>query len=233
MPARCAGGCNRPVLVSWRLGRCPITRPPPASTPMAVDILVDLKGYTQHARTAILTYRPAPIQAQFLGYPGTMGTRLVDYLIADRFVVPDAHFRDYDEHIVHLPDCYQPNDPQRVIGPTPTRTDAGLPETGYGLLLVQRDLQDHARDVRHLDAAVAVGARERPVAARVQPMGAGQPSTGSPGPRRRSGTVDLCSQTVHMPRILAGSRWPIWCWTPCRSTLTPRPAMPCGPVSPC
>lgn len=95
-----------------------------------VDVLVDLKGYTQHARTAILTYRPAPIQAQFLGYPGTMGTRLVDYLIADRFVVPEAHFRDYDEHIVHLPDCYQPNDPHRLTDATPTRSDAGLPETG-------------------------------------------------------------------------------------------------------
>jgi predicted O-linked N-acetylglucosamine transferase (SPINDLY family) len=95
-----------------------------------VDILVDLKGYTQHARTGILTYRPAPIQAQFVGYPGTMGTRLVDYLIADRFVVPEAHFRDYDERIVHLPDCYQPNDPHRVMGPTPTRTEAGLPEIG-------------------------------------------------------------------------------------------------------
>jgi len=95
-----------------------------------IDILVDLKGYTQHARTGILTYRPAPLQAQFLGYPGTMGTRLVDYLIADRFVVPDEHFRFYDEHIIHLPDCYQPNDPHRVIGTTPTRTEAGLPETG-------------------------------------------------------------------------------------------------------
>ncbi len=95
-----------------------------------IHILVDLKGYTQHARTAILTYRPAPIQAQFLGYPGTMGTRIVDYLIADRFVVPESQFHHYDEHIVHLPDCYQPNDPQRVIGATPTRTAAGLPATG-------------------------------------------------------------------------------------------------------
>jgi protein O-GlcNAc transferase len=95
-----------------------------------VDILVDLKGYTQHARTGILTYRPAPIQVQFLGYPGTMGTRLVDYLIADRFVVPSEHWRDYDEHIVHLPDCYQPNDPHRLIGALPTRADAGLPESG-------------------------------------------------------------------------------------------------------
>jgi protein O-GlcNAc transferase len=59
-----------------------------------------------------------------------MGTRLVDYLIADRFVVPESHFPYYDENVVHLPDCYQPNDPNRLIGPTPTRVKAGLPETG-------------------------------------------------------------------------------------------------------
>jgi protein O-GlcNAc transferase len=95
-----------------------------------IGILVDLTGYTQHARTGILTFQPAPIQAQFLGYPGTMGTRLVNYLIADAFVVPNAHFKYYDEHVVHLPHCYQPNDPHRPIGPTPTRTDAGLPDAG-------------------------------------------------------------------------------------------------------
>jgi len=96
-----------------------------------IDILVDLKGYTQHARTAILAYRPAPIQAQFLGYPGTMGTRIVDYLIADRFVVPESHFAHYVERVVHLPDCYQPNDPKRAIGVTPSRHEAGLPDTGF------------------------------------------------------------------------------------------------------
>jgi protein O-GlcNAc transferase len=99
----------------------------------AIDILVDLKGYTQHARTGILTFRAAPIQVQFLGYPGTMGTPLVDYLIADPFVVPEAHSADYDEQIVRLPDCYQPNDPGRIVGPTPTRLEAGLPETGLVL----------------------------------------------------------------------------------------------------
>jgi len=95
-----------------------------------IDVLVDLQGYTHHARTGILTFRPAPIQAQFLGYPGTMGTRLVDYLIADKFIIPESHFRHYAERIVHLPDCYQPNDPQRAIGPAPTRSEAGLPGTG-------------------------------------------------------------------------------------------------------
>jgi predicted O-linked N-acetylglucosamine transferase (SPINDLY family) len=96
-----------------------------------IDILVDLKGYTQHARPGILTYRAAPIQAQFVGYPGTMGTRLVDYLIADSFVIPETHFRYYDERIVHLPDCCQPNDPLRSMGAVPARADAGLPETGF------------------------------------------------------------------------------------------------------
>jgi protein O-GlcNAc transferase len=95
-----------------------------------IDILVDLNGYTKHARTEILTYRPAPIQIQFLGYPGTMGTPLVDYLIADWFVIPEAHSQYYDEQIVRLPDCYQPNDPRRERGAIPTRKDAGLPDLG-------------------------------------------------------------------------------------------------------
>lgn len=96
-----------------------------------IHILVDLKGYTQHARPGILAYRPAPLQVQFVGYPGTMGTRLVDYLIADSFVVPPDHFGWYDEQIVHMPECYQPNDPDRIVGSTPTRAHAGLPDTGF------------------------------------------------------------------------------------------------------
>jgi protein O-GlcNAc transferase len=95
-----------------------------------IDILVDLKGYTADARTAILALRPAPVQVQYLGYPGTMGAPWIDYLIADRFVVPEEHFPFYDEKIIHLPGCYQPNDSQRAIGPTPSRTEAGLPEKG-------------------------------------------------------------------------------------------------------
>src|SRR5207244_1146427 len=95
-----------------------------------IDVLVDLQGYTHHARTGILTFRAAPIQAQFLGYPGTMGIRLVDYLIADKFIIPESQFRHYAERIVHLLDSYQPNDPQRAIGPAPRRSEAGLPGTG-------------------------------------------------------------------------------------------------------
>jgi predicted O-linked N-acetylglucosamine transferase (SPINDLY family) len=96
-----------------------------------IDLLVDLKGYTGMARPEILAYRPAPVQAQFLGYPGTMGTRLVDYLIADRFVVPEEERDFYDEEIVYLPRCYQPNDRRRAVGPAPSRAGVGLPERGF------------------------------------------------------------------------------------------------------
>ena len=75
-----------------------------------IDVLVDLKGYTRGARTEILSYRPAPVQVSFLGYPGSMGAQFIDYVIADPFVAPFDRQADYDERIVHLPDSYQPND---------------------------------------------------------------------------------------------------------------------------
>lgn len=97
-----------------------------------IDILVDLKGYTQNARTDILAYRPAPIQVNYLGYPGTMGADFIDYIVADPVVVPMSHQECYDERIVHLPHCYQPNDRQRRIADEPvTRARFGLPEDAF------------------------------------------------------------------------------------------------------
>ncbi|NUB05732.1 tetratricopeptide repeat protein [Azospirillum sp. Vi22] len=95
-----------------------------------VDILVDLKGYTQHARPEIAAHRPAPVQAQWLGYPGTMGAGFIDYVIGDPVVTPFDHQPFYAERIVQLPACYQPNDRRRPIGPTPSRAACGLPERG-------------------------------------------------------------------------------------------------------
>ncbi len=97
-----------------------------------IDILVDLKGYTTNPRTEILAYRPAPIQVNYLGYPGTMGAPFIDYLIADAFIVPaDAH-PYYDEKVVYLPNSYQPNDTKRTIAPdVPGRKACGLPEEGF------------------------------------------------------------------------------------------------------
>ena len=97
-----------------------------------IDVLVDLKGYTRGARTEILSYRPAPVQVSFLGYPGSMGAQFIDYVIADPFVAPFDRQADYDERIVHLPDSYQPNDRRRQIADrVPTRAECGLPEQGF------------------------------------------------------------------------------------------------------
>ncbi|CAK0774966.1 protein O-GlcNAc transferase [uncultured Gammaproteobacteria bacterium] len=97
-----------------------------------LDILVDLKGYTTNCRPGILARRPAPVQVNWLGYPGTMGAPFIDYLIGDPVVTP-AECRDaFDETLVLLPDCYQPNDRRREIAPvTPPREALGLPETGF------------------------------------------------------------------------------------------------------
>jgi protein O-GlcNAc transferase len=98
---------------------------------LEIDIAIDLKGYTQGCRPRILMNRPAPIQVNYLGFPGTMGTGPIDYIIADRVIIPDGRQSSCSEAVVYLPDCYQPNDRQRVIGDTPTRAEAGLPETGF------------------------------------------------------------------------------------------------------
>ena len=99
---------------------------------LEVDIAVDLKGFTQDARTGVFAKRPAPIQVNYLGYPGTMGADFIDYIIADKIVLPLDQEASYTEKIVHLPDCYQVNDSKRRIAErTPTRAEAGLPERGF------------------------------------------------------------------------------------------------------
>jgi len=95
-----------------------------------IDILVDLKGHTQNARIEIPAYRPAPVQVQWLGYPGTLGAGFIDYVIGDPVVTPFDRQTDYAERIVQLPGCYQPNDRTRPIGVTPSRAACGLPEEG-------------------------------------------------------------------------------------------------------
>jgi predicted O-linked N-acetylglucosamine transferase (SPINDLY family) len=97
-----------------------------------IDILVDLMGYTHGARTGILALRPAPVQVAFLGYPGPVGAAFIDYSLADRFVVPPEGERHFDEKLVVLPGCYQPNDSRRQIGSEAnTRADHGLPPDAF------------------------------------------------------------------------------------------------------
>ncbi len=97
-----------------------------------VDILIDLKGYTQHARPRIAAYRPAPVQVSFLGYPATMGAPFIDYVLVDSFVVPADEQPYFAERLVHLPGCYQVNGANREIAaPAPSRRDCGLPPHGF------------------------------------------------------------------------------------------------------
>ena len=97
-----------------------------------VDILIDLKGYTQDARTGVLAGRPAPIQVNYLGFPGTIGAGFIDYIIADRDVIPEHEFDCYAEKVVWLPDSYQANDCNRAVtNATPLRADHGLPQAAF------------------------------------------------------------------------------------------------------
>jgi predicted O-linked N-acetylglucosamine transferase (SPINDLY family) len=96
-----------------------------------IDILVDMKGYTLHTRSSVLRHRPAPVQMNYLGYPGTMGARFVDFIVADHIVIPADLEQHYVEKVLRLPHCYQPNDRKRPLPPAPTREAAGLPPTGF------------------------------------------------------------------------------------------------------
>ena len=97
---------------------------------LEIDILVDLMGHTQHARTGILAQRPAPVQVNYLGYPGTMGASYLDYLIADAYLIPPAQRSHYLEHIAYLPGCFQANDDRRHRPAALSRAELALPAEG-------------------------------------------------------------------------------------------------------
>lgn len=98
---------------------------------MEVDIAVDLAGYTADSRADIFARRPAPVQVNYLGYPGTMGTDYMDYILADRHVIPKEHWPFYSEKVVYLPDAYLSTDVSvKISDRTPSRAECGLPETG-------------------------------------------------------------------------------------------------------
>lgn len=96
-----------------------------------VDILIDLKGFTRDTRTSILALRPAPIQVNFLGYPGTFGPGLCDYIITDAFCTPASSAADYDESFAYLPYSYQPHGRRNLLAPAVSRASLGLPDEGF------------------------------------------------------------------------------------------------------
>jgi len=97
-----------------------------------IDILINLNGYVGLHRTGVFAHRPAPIQVNYLGSPATMGAPYMDYIIADRILIPEGEEKFYTEKVAILPDSYQANDRGRApAGAMPSRADCGLPETGF------------------------------------------------------------------------------------------------------
>lgn len=95
------------------------------------DIAIDLNGHTQDARPGIFAHHPATLQVNYLVYPGTTGASYMDYVLADRIVLPVDQQPFFSEQIVHLPDCYQANDATRAVPDAPSRADCGLPQDGF------------------------------------------------------------------------------------------------------
>lgn len=97
-----------------------------------IDIAIDLKGHTETSRSGIFAFRAAPVQIAYLGYPGTTGGDFIDYVIADRIVIPEADQHHWSEKVLYLSGSYQVNDDKRVVADTvPTRAELGLPEQGF------------------------------------------------------------------------------------------------------
>lgn len=99
---------------------------------LQVDVAVDLSGLSGAGRPGIFAARPAPVQINYLGYPGTLGSGYHDYIIADQVVIPEDARRFYAEQVLYLPHCFQPNDRSRPLPQhRPGRADCGLPENGF------------------------------------------------------------------------------------------------------
>ncbi len=96
-----------------------------------IDVLVDLHGLTSGARPNVLSYRPAPMQVNYLGFAGTSGHPCVDYIVADQFLIPDAEAPYYSESPLYLSEVYQCSDRNRPVAKIPTRAECGLPEDKF------------------------------------------------------------------------------------------------------
>jgi predicted O-linked N-acetylglucosamine transferase (SPINDLY family) len=94
------------------------------------EVLIDLRGHGGGSVAAMLALRPAPVQINWLAYPGTSGAPWIDYAIADHLVLPDAIRAAHSEAIAWLQRCFQPCDTTRVVAPPPSRRDCGLPDSG-------------------------------------------------------------------------------------------------------
>jgi predicted O-linked N-acetylglucosamine transferase (SPINDLY family) len=122
--ARLRNACEHFIDIAWEPDDVAIKRIRDAE----IDIIVDLKGHTLGSRTAWLARRLAPVQLNWLGYPGTMGAAFIDGIIADGFIIPPEAEPFYSERVLRMPHCYQPNDRKRATAEPRARAHYGLPE---------------------------------------------------------------------------------------------------------
>src|SRR5262249_9371734 len=97
---------------------------------LSIDIAVDLGGFTDNCRPRIVALRAAPVQVNYVGYPGTVGAPYMDYLLADEMVIPPGSERYYREKVVYLPGCYLPMEAGREVAEGLSRERYGLPADG-------------------------------------------------------------------------------------------------------
>ena len=95
-----------------------------------IEVLFDLTGYCGKTSAELFALRPAPVQVNWLAYPGTSGAPWMDYILADAVVLPAQQRADYSEQVLRLPRCFQPNDPTRALATPPSRAHCGLPADG-------------------------------------------------------------------------------------------------------
>ena len=173
----------------------PISRWRHSAREIGIDIAVDLNGITEHCRSKIFALRAAPIQVNYLGYPGTMGAGYMDYLIGDRTVIPRTHQMHYAEKIIYLPDSFIPFDSGYAIADkTFTREELGLPRE-VRVLLLQQHAQDHTRHIRQLDEDLDANRDECVVAI-----------TGQFHSRRKS-AKEAARRGVDPERLIFAERW--------------------------
>src|ERR1041385_2824826 len=95
--------------------------------PYFSEKIIPLNGHPHEARPGIFSHHPAPVQVNYLVYPGTTGASFMDYVLADRIVLPLDQQPYFSEKIIHLPGCYQANDATRIVPRAPSQAEAGLP----------------------------------------------------------------------------------------------------------
>ncbi|MBN8482024.1 MAG: hypothetical protein J0L88_10595 [Xanthomonadales bacterium] len=117
---------------------------------VGAEILVDLRVWGGGNVSEAFALRPAPVQVNWLAYPGTSGAEWLDYVIADRIVLPEALRSAYSEQVAWLPRCFQPSDPTRVVGTPPSREACGLPAQGVVYVCFNNSYKLNPRSVARM-----------------------------------------------------------------------------------